>query len=1167
VCGRHLAAVLRGRQDALELLFSESDALAARIYDSSPILSYYSRLARTLLQAAIAEWPSSRPLRVLEVGAGTGSMTALLLPGLRPGATHYTYTDISPAFFSAARERFRRFGFVQYRTLDLNIDPRVQGFTEGSFDVVIASNVLHATNDLAATVRRVASLLADGGHLLAFEMTNVQPILLGQGLLDSFWTAEDPRLRPDGPTLARESWTRLLGECEFRDIAHAGDTLESASTDCTVFLAARCERTAPAGSAGSQVSARARQWLIAALPGQGTRTGELDAALMASVVRPGDDSPVSRVRQPRDPGSWTAALDRFRGPVELVILMDSDAGPGAPPPAITERAVEYCAVLRAVSAACAQAPTGAEPSVWLVAHTGDPAVTGLPPGQGAVAAVWGAARSVANEQPAVPLRRIGLSWPADRPDNNAAAAAGAFLAEVAAESAEDEVLLTVDGRFVPRVQPAEPARHEITDAAASPYALAIADAGSRYQLDWRPAPPLVPGPGEVLISVRAAGLNYRDVLTFLGQLPGTPRADSGPASSPLGVECAGTVIATGPGVSSPAVGDRVMALAHCYPGSHALGRAVHTIPVPDDMTFAEAATMPVAFLTVEHTLAHLARLAPGETLLVHAGAGGVGLAAIEYARHAGASVIATAGTPAKRDLLHLLGVEHVLDSRSLGFADQILALTGGQGVDVVLNSLAGEALTRGLGIVRDNGRFVELGKRDILADNPLPMAAFERNISFISVDIFALVTGGSPVVEPHFPAIARKIMDGVYHPLPHWAFPAARVSEAYAYLQYSRHAGKVVLTHDDPVAVRSTVVAPGLKPDATYLVTGGLAGFGAATARHLAGRGARHLALVSRRGQEAPEAAQLAAELGARGVAVTAYAADAADQADMSRIIDDIHARGSRLAGVVHAAMVLKDAPLTDLPDDDLRAVLAPKMTAGRVLDQLTRGLDLDFFVVFSSATATLGNLKQAAYGAGNIALDAIVRQRHRAGLPALSIQWGAISDTGYVKRNNIVDRMNATGLTAFPARKAMAALSELMADPEAEVVIVALADWARLAGYLPRLAAPRSAGLLPAPDDLHTAEDARDAITSAPAAEALNLTEDLLVTLLANIMQTTPERVGRDRRIDLLGVDSLMANEFTVRIRQALGCAIPAMEVTGSPNMTALAQRVLRAVGRPSAD
>jgi NADPH:quinone reductase-like Zn-dependent oxidoreductase len=195
--------------------------------------------------------------------------------------------------------------------------------------------------------------------------------------------------------------------------------------------------------------------------------------------------------------------------------------------------------------------------------------------------------------------------------------------------------------------------------------------------------------------------------------------------------------------------------------AHAVVSAANTIPMPEGMAFAEAATLPLAFLTVHHALDYLAGLAPGESLLVHGAAGGVGLAALQYARHAGARVIATAGTPAKRDLLHLLGAEHVLNSRTLRFADQVMDLTSGQRVDVVLNSLAGEGLTRSLGVLAPYGRFIELGKRDIMADNPLPLSAFASNASFFGEDIYTMAAQRSPLMKRHLADITRAVHDGV----------------------------------------------------------------------------------------------------------------------------------------------------------------------------------------------------------------------------------------------------------------------------------------------------------------------------------------------------------------------------------------------------------------------
>lgn len=1146
----------------MELLFSDRDALAARIYDRAPSLIYHSQLAHKLLRAAVANWPADRPLRILEVGAGTGSLTQLLLPDLPPDRAHYVYTDITPAFFAGARERFKNFDFVDYRTLDLDADPAEQGFVDGTFDIVIASNVLHATHDLTATMQRISGLLADHGQLLAVEVTNVQLLLLVYGLLDSFWNAGDPQLRPDGPTLTRGAWTRLLEECGFRDVVHVGDSEKPASLDWTTILASRSERAparTPKGTTVTDDSARGTTWLLAGL-GQGGKAIALEHALAARVQEWG--GVVTHINDPVEQTSWDTALAGQQGRVHLVILIEDHEERQAPAH-VTEQAVRYCAVLRAAARALAATPDG-QPSLWIVTHTADPSVE-LPPRSGASAAVWGAARSVLNEQPDLRLQRVALSWPDDSM-HGTIDAADAFLTEVAAESEEDEVLLTSRGRFVARTRPAQ-RRREIADGAERPYQLAVSDPGARYQLDWKPAFHLEPGPGEVVVAVRAVGLNYRDVMVLQDQLPVSARSGSSQTASMTGMECAGTVVATGAGVTSPVVGERVMALAHCHPGSQGISRAAHTMPIPPDMTFAAAATLPVAFLTVHHSLAHLARLAPGETVLVHAGAGGVGMAALQYAQHVGATVIATAGTPAKRDMLRLLGVEHVLDSRSLRFADQVMDITGGQGVDVVLNSLAGEGLGRSLELLKRSGRFVELGKRDILQDSPVRMAAFTGNVSFFSVDVFSLVTEQMPLAEVHLRDMSRHIRDGVYRPLPFWTFPADRISEAYAYLQSSRHIGKVVVTYDEPVAVRSTTVPARLRPDATYLITGGLSGLGAVTARHLAERGARHLALVSRRGGRAPEAAELLADLREHGVQTTAYAVDATDEAAMKHVIDSIQASGHPLSGIIHGAMVLHDAPLSELSDDDVRAVLAPKVTGAWILDKLTCNLNLDFFICYSSATTMLGNVRQSAYAASNAALDALIRRRHRTGLPGLSIQWGAIADAGYVERNQLLERMHAVGLIPFPASQAMAELSDLTGDPDAEMVVVALPDWTRLVGHLPRLAAPRIADLIPARNDVPTGQDLRDAINNADEREVLSLVEDALCTLLALVMQADPDRVARDSRLDLMGVDSLMATEFATRIRDTLGYAVPTMEVTAAASLSTLAERVVRGLRHPSVE
>ncbi|MET9550989.1 SDR family NAD(P)-dependent oxidoreductase [Streptomyces sp. NPDC006627] len=1136
VCGLHLADVLRGRTDPLMLLFAEPDALAARFYDSTPAMHHQYRTARLLLNAAVAAWPEDRPLRVLEVGAGTGGLTAALLPHLPPERTHYTYTDVSSAFFPAAQDRFADHDFVHYCCLDLDTDPVSQGFTPASYDLVIAANVLHATRDLRRTLHRVGDLLADGGHLLAVESHDAPALTPVFGVLDSWWNAEDADLRPDGPLLTRDRWPGLLEECGYTGTVQPGDATQPAYDHHSVILTSRAPRPAPARTRTSAPPASNPMHLPAVAV---LSTGPL-ATAAATALR-ADTHPASE-----NPQRWSELL----ATADDVILLAEPDGDGADSAdSATETAVRHCAVLRALATATRHLPEAREVNVWIVACGAQDIV----PTE--AAALWGAARSLANEQPRLTVRRLALAPGAEH----------RLTEELTARPADDEVLLTPQGRFATRLRPRTPRPMPTPTAqeagTALPYTLTLDEPGLRYRLGWRPARTPRPGEGEIVVEVAATALNYRDIMAATGLVP-PPEAPRGLDAEPIGLECSGTAVAVGAGVEHIAVGDRVACLTlGCY-GSYAHARADRVLPLPEGMDFTEAATIPTVFLTVQHALDHLARLQPGEKVLVHGAAGGVGLAALQYAEHVGAEVIATAGTPAKRDLLRLLGIKHVLDSRTLRFADEIDTITEGRGVDVVLNSLAGEAMDRSLRVLAPNGRFVELGKRDFLADNSLALAPFRHNLSFHGVDVAALLTDASPLADAHLEKIIQAVNEGIYRPLPHRVYPASRIRDAFAVLQHSRHIGKVVVTFDtaEPVPVRPAPAPLLLDPEATYLITGGLGGFGAATARHLAARGARHLTLIGRRGAHTPGAAELTAELTSLGIQVNAYAADAADPDAMRRILDDLDADKRRLAGVVHAAMVLDDAPLHELGNERVRAVLTPKMKAGHVLDELTRDRPLDFFLVYSSVAAVVGNLAQSSYAAANLALEALVRDRRRAGLPGLAVQWGAIAGAGYVHRTERDDEMEALGIGGLSTSDAFAALDQLLTapDPDITAYTVGHLDWRRMRRFLHNLTAPRTAALLPPAEHTDGAERLHQTLQQTGPENAAVLVEDVLAELLAHVLQTTPDRVDRTRRLDQLGVDSLLAAELATLLQQRLGCDLPTMELTGAPNLAALARRVL---------
>lgn len=1159
-CGPRLAGVLNGTVDPMQLLFSDTERLAELHYTASVANQFLNRLAREMVEAIVDAWPQDRPLRILEVGAGTGATTAWLLPSLPPDRTAYTYTDISSAFFPRAAALFADFGFVDYRTLDLDQDPTEQGFTAGAFDLVVAADVLHATRDVRGALGRVADLLCEGGRLLAVEFHDNDLFTPCYGLLDSASAFTDTDLRRN-ILLSRQQWPEVLRECGFTDVAQLGDREGPVREMCSVMLAARgpVSSNAPydAEPSGQAADAAAPGHFVIAADGPG-ELGELGDTLAVALRAAGRR--VTCIDAGAEPHRWAEALSQGAARrTGVVVILDRPGDPAAP---IVDLVVAQAATLRALATACHRLPEDRQVTAWVVTR-GDL----LPvPGSPAPAAAWAQARTLTCENPLVPVRRVSIASRSPQAD-----IARRLADELLIATDEDEVVLTAGGRFVPRITDLPPVPSRLVAGPRQPFALAVPDPGSSHRLAWTAMRRPEPGPGDVVIEVHAAALNYADIMVSLGLVP--PMAEAPTTGIPLlGNECAGVVVGVGETVTDRAVGDRVMV---SHPGSltsHLRVRAGLTMKIPKNMSFTQAATLPTVFSTVHYSLDHLARLRGGETVLIHGAAGGVGLAALQYAKHTGAAVIATAGSPAKRQLLRLLGYDHVLDSRSLAFADQVREITNGRGVDVVLNSVAGEAMTRSLELLRPHGRFIELGKRDILADNSLTLRPFSRNLAYFGVDITALTHSGGEVTDELVSGLAARIDSGIYRPLPHMTYPAGRITEAMALLRESRHIGKIVITFDpqEQLRVEFPVAPTVLDPDASYLVTGGLGGFGAATALWLAQRGARHLALASRRGAQHPEAAGLLERLAREGVTATPYATDITDAAAARELLAAIHATGHELRGVIHAAMVLDDvlddASVIELTDQRTRAVVSPKLVGTALLDELTRDRPLDFFVFYSSISALVGNLKQSVYAAGNLAGEAVVRRRRAAGFPGLAVQWCAISDTGYADRAGMVDTMRRAGFGELTSAHATRILGEVIGDHGLDVVTVGNTNWTQTKKLLSTVAAPRFTEILPTESPGVSADSADSlarTLRSTDEAESLAILRDVLTSALATVLHTTPERIAPDRRFDQLGLESLMAAELSAILQRRLDCVIPAMELATAAGVDQLAPRVLKRIRR----
>ncbi|HZN17327.1 MAG TPA: type I polyketide synthase [Micromonosporaceae bacterium] len=788
------------------------------------------------------------------------------------------------------------------------------------------------------------------------------------------------------------------------------------------------------------------------------------------------------------------------------------------------------------------------PSLWLVTRGAQAVAAGAPVAV-AQSPVWGLAKAVNREQPELRCACVDLD-PASDPQP----AAQALYELLLAPGDEDQIAVRQGRTYVARLVPAAALRGAAEQPAAEqPVQLQVREPGVLEHLALEPVPRRAPEPDEVEIRVHATGLNFRDVLNALGMYPG----DAGP----LGLECAGEVVAVGAQVRGLAPGDRVLALAPASFATFTTVAASRVARIPGSMTFSEAATVPVAFLTAAYGLHHLAQLKPGERVLVHAAAGGVGMAAVQLAQQAGAEVFATA-SPAKWPLLAERGVGHVFSSRTLDFADAILDRTGGEGVDVVLNSLADEIIPRSIGVLREGGRFVEIGKRGIW--DAAQVAQVRPDVGYHPFDLGTVAEEDPELVQAMLHELVGALAEGRLAPLPLREVPLARAVDAFRHMAQARHTGKVVVVSEPGPAVRA---------DATYLVTGGLGGMGLGIARWLVGEGARHLVLLGRSAPSAEAAAALR-ELPGDAQVVTRQV-DVADAQALAEVVAEVAETMPPLRGVVHAAGVLDDGVLAQQTWQRFAGVLAPKVAGGWNLHQLTRELPLDFFVLCSSAAALLGSAGQSSYVTANAFLDALAHHRRSLGLVATSVNWGPWADAGMAARmgGQQQQRLVAQGFQPLTAEQGTQALGRLVEAGAVQVGVLPV-DWpthlSQFGGAVPPLFARLDrAGPVRAPETATASQQdgarsqldsARERVEAAHPGERGQLLREYVQAQAVKILGLPdPQALSPQQPLRELGLDSLMAVELRNALGLFAGRTLPSTLAFDYPTVTKLADYLLR--------
>lgn len=1156
--GRMLPEILGGDGGAGGFVDDESRAWTDHLYGDSPFL----RLQRTVVERAVSAvldaMPRGRELRILELGAVPGSVASHVLPKLHHHLVRYVLADASEDALAKAKEKFREFSSVSFERLDLEGDLEGQDLASHSFDMILDFHGLRAAGETDKALATMSRLLDSRGLLLLVEQQ--RPVRW----LDFVFGAAN-----------ESNWRETLGRAGFSDVRDCLGPADAATQHAVLLARAPLwEREASRDReavASSEASLEPTCWVVFC---DKSGAGE---KLVQRLRKRGHDTisvfPGDHFEQV-GPGTFQIEPGRLEdmkqlfdglevlGPPRLGGIVhcwnvDAPAAENEIGEASSDHVGLGCLSLVHLVQVIADGASTESPRLWVVTR-GAESVGRTPEAVSVLQApVWGLNRVIMNEHPSLRATSVDLGSGNEEELD-------ALCDVVMGDLAEDEIALRGNARYLHRYTQGDVDSRETTkrvSAGSEAFRLETSPSNVIDKLTLRASERRVPGPGEIEIRVAAAGLNFSDVMKALGLYPGL-----GDGPVPLGIECSGTVTRVGEGVETLHPGDEVMAVAPFSFGAFVTTRAQLAVSKPKHLSFEEAATIPIAFLTAHYALNYLARIEKGERVLIHSATGGVGLAAIQLVQRAGGEVLATAGTEEKRALLRALGIEHVMDSRTLAFADEVLEITEGRGVDVVLNSLAGDAIRKGLSVLADDGRFLEIGKRDIYQDSQIGLRAFRKNLSLMAIDLDREFRTRPGLISSLFEELREALERRELFALPYRVFPVSNSVGAFRHMAKAKHIGKVVvsLQEGDVWIAPSSERSIRLREDATYLITGGLGGFGLRTAEWLVASGARHLALVGRRGVHSAEAEAQVEALRRAGAEVLVAQADVADREQVSRLLARIAEEMPPLRGVFHAAMVLRDGLLLNMDEAQWRAVWAPKVSGAWNLHEQTAHEPLDFFVLCSSMSAALGAGGQANYAAANTFLDALAFFRRAQGLAGLSVSWGYLGEVGVAARQeDIGRRFEAMGIGSVSPREALELLGRFLRDERVHVGAMRV-DWSRWKAVSGgRTQSPRFDSLVREAETGESSKDKsgkalRSALVAADAAERRSMLQSAIVGQLSVVLGTSPEALDVEKPLSDLGLDSLMAVELRNWIERDLRLNLPTVELLRGPSVVELCDVLL---------
>jgi myxalamid-type polyketide synthase MxaB len=729
------------------------------------------------------------------------------------------------------------------------------------------------------------------------------------------------------------------------------------------------------------------------------------------------------------------------------------------------------------------------------------------------------------------------------------------LSEIQSPEREDRIAYRQGDRYVARLIRSQMQILDDSSNGIAPVALKITDYGILENLTWQPVTRSAPAAGEVEIQICSTGLNFRDVLNALGMLREytAKLGVQSTADLPFGGECAGRIVAVGADVSRLKVGDEVIA-------AQAIGSFASYVTVsekfvalkPASLSFEAAATIPIAFLTADYGLRQLANIQPGDRILIHAAAGGVGQAAVQIAQSVGAEIFATA-SPGKWDFLKSLGIKHVMNSRSLDFAQTIMDITQGEGVNIVLNSLNGEFIAKSFEVLASQGRFIEIGKLGIWDEQQVKH--IRPDVMYFPFDLLDISMSHPEKIADLLDNLMQRFDQDVLQPLPHEVFSSHQVTDAFRYMAQAKHIGKVVVSQPTvPSKMPISDVTDTVQSDATYLITGGLGALGLKVAEWLVEQGAQQLVLMGR--QSPSETAQSMIQRWQQAdVQVHVAQVDISSAEAIADLLHTLTTTMPPLRGIIHAAGVLEDGMMLQQSWEQFKRVMAPKVEGTWYLHCLTQNQPLDFFVCFSSVSALLGSPGQSNYAAANAFMDALMQHRRAIGLPGLSINWGPWSEGGMAAALKDRDRARweTLGVGTIAPSQGLSILKLLLEQSPAQVGVLPI-QWSRFISQFSRSIPPFLQVFAPTDGVTSKRSDVLQQLATAAVGDRRSLLTAHIRAEIAKVLGlSSPEQIELRQRLFDLGIDSLMAVELKSRLESSLDCSLRSTLIFDYPTVEAL--------------